>query len=174
MNAPAGVSFDPETVVVLRTVLDEAWRTLLTDQQARITKSDLAVCVLKLAAQGESDPIRLRRRAVESVVGPTPLVSRCKNVRAFDPKLVEAMQTAFYQACKSLGLGEEDDAFTQIVAEKVIELASGGECNPDRLCAEVLGAFSTAGPAREPMAATVSKHDAFDTLSPLTPLAAFR
>jgi hypothetical protein len=100
------------------------------------------------------------------------LISRSKNVRAFEPELVEAMQTTFYQACKSLDLGEKDDAFTQIVAEKVIELARGGECSPDRLCAEVLGAFSTAGTAREPMGAAVSKYDAPDTLNPSTPLAA--
>jgi hypothetical protein len=56
MATHVGVSFDPETVVVLRTVLDEAWRTLLVDQQAGTTKSDLAVCVLKLAAQESATP----------------------------------------------------------------------------------------------------------------------
>ncbi|HWN51854.1 MAG TPA: hypothetical protein VNO18_18915 [Xanthobacteraceae bacterium] len=64
MKTRQGGSFDPETIALLRTVLDQAWVNLLPEQQSRTSKSDLAVRILLLAAQGERDPVRLRTRAV--------------------------------------------------------------------------------------------------------------
>ena len=57
-------SFDPETIVLLRAALDEAREALSPEQQARMGKSVLAERILKLAAQGERDPIRLRTGAL--------------------------------------------------------------------------------------------------------------
>jgi len=68
MKIRQGGSFDPETTALLRTVLDEAWVNLLPEQQSRTSKSDLAMRILVLAAQGERDPVRLRTRAVSEVV----------------------------------------------------------------------------------------------------------
>ena len=56
--------FDPETIEVLRTALDEAWASLLPRQQARINKAELAERILALASVGERDPIRLRSAAL--------------------------------------------------------------------------------------------------------------
>jgi hypothetical protein len=63
-----GGAYDPETVSLLRTLLDQAWDTLLPHQQARMTKSHMAERMLKCAAQGERDPVRLRARAVIGVI----------------------------------------------------------------------------------------------------------
>jgi hypothetical protein len=68
MKNRQGGSFDPETIALLRTVLDEAWVNLLPKQQSHTSKSDLAVRILTLAAQGERDPVRLRTHAVLEVV----------------------------------------------------------------------------------------------------------
>jgi hypothetical protein len=68
MRISAGGSYDPETITLLRAALDAAWDTLSADQQARTTKSELALRMLKLAAQGERDPTLLRTRAVIEVI----------------------------------------------------------------------------------------------------------
>ena len=60
-------AFDPETIDLLRSVLDEAWGSLRPEQQARRSKSLLAAIILKLAATGERDPMQLRIRAVTEV-----------------------------------------------------------------------------------------------------------
>jgi hypothetical protein len=65
---PGDGSYDPETVTLLRSVLDAAWKSLSPAQQARTTKSELAHRMLKLAARGERDPARLRTRAVIEVI----------------------------------------------------------------------------------------------------------
>ena len=60
-------SYDPETITLLRSVLDAAWNSLSPTQQAHISKSVLADRVLKLAARGERDPARLRVAIVEVI-----------------------------------------------------------------------------------------------------------
>jgi hypothetical protein len=49
---------------------------------------------------------------------------------AFDPETVEAMEEAFATTCDALGLSDRADAMTQIIAEKIIELARRGYRNP--------------------------------------------
>jgi hypothetical protein len=61
-------SYDPETITLLRSVLDATWNSLSPAQQARTSKSQLAQRLLKLAARGERDPARLRVRAIVEVV----------------------------------------------------------------------------------------------------------
>jgi hypothetical protein len=65
-------SYDPETIALLRNVLDAAWHSLSPEHQARTTKSHLAERVLKVAARGERDPARLRLRAIIEVIPHRP------------------------------------------------------------------------------------------------------
>lgn len=59
--------YDPATVELLRTTLDEAWESLAPARQLLISKSDLAERVLLLAATGERDPDRLREAALSGL-----------------------------------------------------------------------------------------------------------
>jgi hypothetical protein len=68
MKMLEGGAYDPETVALLGTPLDEAWANLLPEQQAATDKRVLAKRILKLAAQGERDPVRLRTGALVEVV----------------------------------------------------------------------------------------------------------
>ena len=65
-------SYDPDTITLLRSVLDTAWESLSSEQRARTSKSHLAERMLKLAARGERDPARLRIRAIVEVVPDRP------------------------------------------------------------------------------------------------------
>jgi hypothetical protein len=68
MRQPKDGAFDPETVNLLRGVLDDAWERLSPEQQARTQKSDVALRILRLAMRGERDPVKLRMSAVTEVV----------------------------------------------------------------------------------------------------------
>jgi hypothetical protein len=59
-----GGSYDPETVEVMRAVLDEAWASLVPSQQAHTTKSEMASRILQAVADGERDPAKLRTTAL--------------------------------------------------------------------------------------------------------------
>jgi len=54
------------------------------------------------------------------------------------------MNVAFENACKSLKLVDRTDRLTELVAAKIIELSTGGEHNPERLCAGVLAVYRPA------------------------------
>jgi hypothetical protein len=54
------VSFDPETLSLLRQTLDDAWESLTPMQRAMTSRTLLAERILKSAAKGERDPERLR------------------------------------------------------------------------------------------------------------------
>jgi hypothetical protein len=60
-------SFDPETVTLLREILDDAWASLPPEQQATMQKTALAERMLKSVAQGERDPERLRDAALKDL-----------------------------------------------------------------------------------------------------------
>jgi hypothetical protein len=60
----------------------------------------------------------------------------------FEPDLIEAMRLAFQGACEALQLQGTSDAFTEIVATKIIELAKAGEVDPERLRSKVLSGLS--------------------------------
>jgi hypothetical protein len=76
MRRPEDGAYDPETVDLLRQVLDEAWESFSPEQQARTQKSDVALRILRLAMRGERDPVKLRMGAVTEVV--TPMVDGLK------------------------------------------------------------------------------------------------
>ena len=56
--------FDPETIAVLKAVLEDSWASLRADQQRTTLKTDLAQRILAAAADGERDAIRLREQAL--------------------------------------------------------------------------------------------------------------
>ena len=53
--------------------------------------------------------------------------------QAFEPEAIEAMGKALATTCETLGLNARDDAMTQLVAEKIIQLAQRGLKNPTAL-----------------------------------------
>ena len=55
-------SFDPRTLVVLETAFDEAWLTLKSVGNKTVKPDELARCVLRMAMEGECDPVRLHDR----------------------------------------------------------------------------------------------------------------
>jgi hypothetical protein len=63
-----GTAYDPETVQLLRAVLDEAWDALAPRHREQISKSHVAQCVLRHAAAGERHPGRLRFHAIADAV----------------------------------------------------------------------------------------------------------
>jgi hypothetical protein len=64
MKISEGGSYDPETIALLRAALDAAWDALSPERRGCTSKAHLAERMLKLAAQGERDPARLRMRAL--------------------------------------------------------------------------------------------------------------
>jgi hypothetical protein len=63
MEGTRVVFFDPETIAMLRGVLDDAWSRLPAGQ-TNVTRSLLAERILKAARNGERDPVRLRTGAI--------------------------------------------------------------------------------------------------------------
>jgi hypothetical protein len=69
MTLPGRGGYDPEMVALLRQVLDETWEALSPQQRAITSKSELALRILTIAAQGEIDPARLHARAAAEGAG---------------------------------------------------------------------------------------------------------
>jgi hypothetical protein len=63
MSVEGAAYFDPRTVAMLRSVLDDAWSRLPAGQ-TEISRTLLAERILKAAHTGERDPARLRARAI--------------------------------------------------------------------------------------------------------------
>jgi hypothetical protein len=76
MRSLQGGAFDPETVALMKTALDEAWASLTEEQRARRTPNELASRIVRLAKQGERDPVRLRTFAMTEVVSTLKQVGR--------------------------------------------------------------------------------------------------
>jgi hypothetical protein len=55
---------DPETLILLRKVLDEAWAALPDGSKSETVKSEMAQHILKQAAGGVRDPVRLLASAL--------------------------------------------------------------------------------------------------------------
>ena len=56
-------AFSPETIELLRSVLDDAWESMRPEERACTSKTAIAARILDMAAAGERDPIRLRAEA---------------------------------------------------------------------------------------------------------------
>ena len=67
MVGEAPMSFDPETVALLKETLEDAWAALRPEQQATMQKTALAERILKSAADGERDRKRLRDAALTDI-----------------------------------------------------------------------------------------------------------
>ena len=67
MVGEAPMSFDPETVALLKETLEDAWAALRPGQQATMQKTALAERILKSAADGERDRKRLRDAALMDI-----------------------------------------------------------------------------------------------------------
>jgi hypothetical protein len=63
-----GSVYDPKTVELLRTVLDQAWNAMQPEHQRQISKSQMAGYILRQASAGERHPDRLRFRAIADAV----------------------------------------------------------------------------------------------------------
>ena len=50
-------SFDPQTLIVLEAAFDEAWLTLKAIGNTTVKPDELARSVLRLAMEGERDPV---------------------------------------------------------------------------------------------------------------------
>jgi hypothetical protein len=59
----AGHSYDPQTIDLLRDVLEDGWAKLTEAQRTETPRSLIAQRLLQAAADGERDPALLRSRA---------------------------------------------------------------------------------------------------------------
>jgi hypothetical protein len=62
---------------------------------------------------------------------------------SFDPEALSAIVAAYGAVVRELGLSEGDDAGTRIVAKRVIEIASQGERDFERLKTATLEALGS-------------------------------
>jgi hypothetical protein len=64
-------SFDPPTLVLLEAVFDEAWLTLKLIGNTTVKPDELARSVLRLAMEGERDPVQLHDGALDGLIPTT-------------------------------------------------------------------------------------------------------
>jgi hypothetical protein len=64
-------AFDPQTLVVLEAAFDEAWLTLKAIGNTSIKPDELARSMLRIAMEGERDPVRLHDGALKGLVPAT-------------------------------------------------------------------------------------------------------
>ena len=64
-------SFGPQTLVLLETAFDEAWLTLKSVGNNTVKPDELARCVLRMAMEGERDPLRLHDGALNRLLPAT-------------------------------------------------------------------------------------------------------
>jgi hypothetical protein len=65
------------------------------------------------------------------------------NGQYFDPETKRVMGVAFEMTRTALRLEDRADPIVALLAYKIIELAKGGELNPDRLCERTLADLAT-------------------------------
>jgi hypothetical protein len=66
----------------------------------------------------------------------------CEEDQLIEHDLIEIMRQAFKRTCDSLRARDAADAFTTIVAAKIVELVKAGEVDPERLCSKALSALA--------------------------------
>jgi hypothetical protein len=64
-------SFDPQTLVLLEAAFDEAWLTLKSIGNTTVRPDELARSVLRVAMEGERDPVRLHDEALKGLLPAT-------------------------------------------------------------------------------------------------------
>jgi hypothetical protein len=68
MRSLCNGSFDPPTLAIIEVAFDEAWLTLKAVGNSTVKPDELARCVLRLAMDGERDPVRLHDEALLGLV----------------------------------------------------------------------------------------------------------
>ncbi len=63
------------------------------------------------------------------------------NGQRFDPETTRIMGLAFELTRAGLAISSKGDLTPEIIASKIIELARGGERDPERLCDQALAYF---------------------------------
>jgi hypothetical protein len=61
-------SFDPQTLIVLEAAFDEAWLTLKAIGNSTVRPDELARSMLRVAMEGERDPVRLHDGALKGLL----------------------------------------------------------------------------------------------------------
>ncbi|HXW40781.1 MAG TPA: hypothetical protein VEK75_06235 [Xanthobacteraceae bacterium] len=64
-------SFDPSTLVILEAAFDEAWLTLKAVGNTTVKPDELARSILRLAMEGERDPVALHDGALKGLIPAT-------------------------------------------------------------------------------------------------------
>ena len=64
-------SFDPRALVAIETAFDEAWLTLKAVGNSTVKPDELARSMLRLAMDGERDPVRLHDGAIRGLIPAT-------------------------------------------------------------------------------------------------------
>jgi hypothetical protein len=108
--------YDPETLNLLRKVLDEVWAALPDGSKSETVKSEMAQQILKQAANGVRDPVRLRASALVSAVGGPPAEaktrlkrrSRTAQTATFDERMASEAQRLEEQA-RTMAPGRDRD-----------------------------------------------------------------
>jgi hypothetical protein len=108
--------YDPETLNLLRKVLDEVWAALPNGSKSETVKSEMAQHILKQAANGVRDPVRLRASALVSAVGGPPAEaktrlkrrSRTAQTATFDERMASVAQRLEEQA-RTMAPGRDRD-----------------------------------------------------------------
>jgi hypothetical protein len=107
--------YDPETLILLRKVLDETWAALPDGSKSETLKSEMAQHILKQAADGVRDPVRLLASALVRAVGEPPASeaktrpkrqSRTAHTATFDERMASEAQRLEEQA-KTMAPGKD-------------------------------------------------------------------
>jgi hypothetical protein len=85
-----------------------------------------------------------------------PITPFVPDAAAFDPEALRAMGVAFERACQSLGLADRSDAVTKLVAYEIIDAASKGERDSDKLFSAVMQWVATTRQSVQPRQNPVS------------------
>jgi hypothetical protein len=64
-------SFDPQSLALIETAFDEAWLTLKSVGNKSVRPDELARSVLRLAMEGERDPVQLHDQALNGLLPAT-------------------------------------------------------------------------------------------------------
>jgi hypothetical protein len=64
---------------------------------------------------------------------------------AFEPDVIARMDTAYHAVLHQLGLADVEDGATLMVAKRIIDVATLGERDPERLTAATLQALAGRG-----------------------------
>ena len=64
-------AFDPQKLVLLETAFDESWLTLKSIGNKTVKPDELARAMLRLAMEGERDPVQLHDEALNGLLPAT-------------------------------------------------------------------------------------------------------